>query len=436
MSYRSIALIAIIVFGILFSLLYSSAYVSTENKEKLLQELQVEREDAYIVRMTKSEHICFIADQKLLDRYPSFLPAIKMADEEAGIDATTNGNYYIGVGAGLNKTQMFPLMREYDFSLTTYLDQTPNKLFTHQNKHLTCGFSYSDKYYQLAFTFRSLESVNRDLGFVSIKIDQRLVDKLDSPVSGTITHAPFNNTAVFFNELDSPVTIELVNKDTGELETATIPPNKISEMRMRPDFNSLDDITLHYQVDEYPWIEGDIIVSIMASSDCMSKDVAKSLYLQSDFDVKFPAYLPSGFKLACNVEVLDNFVVEIYVNQTAFDYHNKTQIFHSRNNPYPIFLYSTTPEEEVAGIIEIYAQKIYEGNANSTGYEFYQDIVENPLNLKEPSFSVIGDTSYLKYYDGQLSVVNVYTGDESYRLVGTIPMQELVKTAQSMFDKK
>lgn len=396
----------------------------------------MEKENASIVRMIKPEHICFSADQTLLDRYPTLVQDIKMADEEAGIDATTYGNYYIGVGAGLNKAQMFSLMREHNFNFTTYFDQTPNKLFTHQNKLLTCGFSYSDKYYQLAFTFRSLESVNRDRGYVPIKIDQRLVDKLDSPVSGAYTHAPFNNTAVFFNKLDSPITIELVNKETGVLETVTIPSNKISDIALRPDFNSLDDVTLHYQIEEYPWIEGDIIVSIMTSSDCMSKEVVKSLYLESDFDVKFPAYLPRGFRLACNVEVLDNLVVEIYVNQTAIDYHNRTQIFHSRNNPYPIFLFSSTPEEGVAGIIEIYAQKIYEGNANSTGYEFYQDIVENSSNLKEPVFSVKDDTSYLQYYDGKLSVVNVYTEDESYRLVGAIPMPELVNAAQSMLDKK
>ena len=216
MSYRSTALIVIIVFGILFSLFYSSAYVSTENKETLLRDLQVEREDASIVRMVKPEHVCFSADQKLLDRYPSLVQAIKMADDEAGIDSPTNGNYYTGVGVGLNKTQ----------------------------------------------------------------------------------------------------------------------------------------------------------------------------------------------------------------------------IFHSRNNPYAIFLYSSTPEEEVKGIIEVYAQKIYEGNPNSMGYEFYQHLVENSFNYKEPSFSVKGETSYLKYYDGRLSVVNVYTADESYRLVGSIPMQELVNTAQSMFDEK
>jgi hypothetical protein len=432
-SYRSTALIVIVLFGLLFALLYSSAYSITENKEQLLKELQVERADAYVARMIQVDHTCFSADQ-IIDRYPSLVQAIKMADEEAGIDATTDGNYYSGVGVDLSKTEMLSFLRNYDFNLTTNLEQTPNRLFTHQYKHLTCGFSFSNKYYQLAFTFTSLESVDRERGYVPIIIDQRLVDKLDSPVTGALTHGPFNNTAVFFNKLDSPVTIELVNSDIGVLETVTIPPSKMSELRITPDFNSLDDVAYHYHVQEYPWIEGDIIVSIVASSDCMNKDVAKSLYFQSDFDVKFPAYLPSGFKLACNVEVLDNLVVEIYVNQTAIDYHNKTQIFHSRNNPYPVFLYSSTPEAEASGIIEIYAQKIYEGNANSTGYQFYQELV-NSSNDKEVSFTVIGDISYLKHYDGRLSVVNVYTYDESYRLVGTIPMQELVRTAESMFDE-
>jgi hypothetical protein len=434
-SYRSTALITLVVFGILFALLYSSAYVSTKNKETLLLYLQSGRADSYIARMVNPEDVCFSADQRLLDRHPSLVRAIDMADEQAGIHATTDGNYYNGVETGLSKTEMLSFLREYNFNLTTSLEQTPNKLFTHQNKYLTCGFSYSDKHYQLAFSFTSLESVNRDRGYVPIMIDQRLVDKLDSPVTQAFTHAPFNNTAVFFNKLGSTVTVEMTNKDTGDLETVTIRPNKMSDMRITPDFNSLDDIAYHYNVMEYPWIEGDIIVSIAASSDCMNKDVAKSLYFQSDFDVKFPTYLPSGFKLACNVEVLDNLVVEIYVNQTAIDYHKKTQIFHSRNNPYPIFLYSSTPKVEAAGIIEIYAQKVYEGNANSTGVQFYQELEENS-NYKQPSFSVIGETSYLTYYDGQLSVVNVYMEDESYRLVGIIPMHELVSTAQSMFEKQ
>jgi hypothetical protein len=461
-GWRSGLLVVILVFAILFSMIYFSGIMASSEKERQIEQLQTAtRADAGISRMTKPENICFTVDQKFLDKYPAFVESINEADYLAEIDNKTNssyGNYYSNVALGLNKNEMLSLVSSYEssFNQATHDQNTPDGRFTHQYKNFSCGFIYQQRYYQLDFTFETLKQVNKVIGYVPVSITKELVEKKGDSLRGLpngITFAPYNNTLVFYNQLPSPITIELINvNETKEsssvhrLETFTVLPNKMSDLRLSPNWSTLNDTIYHYKVREYPWIEGDIAVSIRYGTECMSNKIAKSLYKQSDFEPKFPSYLPQAFKLACNAENTDTYLIQIYVNQSAIDYHTSKGIMHSRGNPFPFYLYASTPEEEVKGIFQVHAMKLYTENGEAQdARKFLKENYQYLLNqtsyypqstpLSNLQFLEMDNDgrSYLAYNQGRfLSTVEVAMNSERYIVIGSLPMDEMMTIAKSL----
>jgi hypothetical protein len=438
--------------GAMFVLLYFSMYMEAERKDRLIEELQWRRAEASISRMIEPENICFAADdQAVIEKYPSLLQSIREADQAAQLDersGTRYGNYYSGTGAGLDKASMLSMIETYSgFNRTVSHVSDINKLFTYESQYFSCGFSYSGKYYRLGFTFTALEEISRDVGYVPVHITEAFAQRAGSlsfpssaATKAAITYAPFNNTAVFFNELSSPVTVEVARKDTGFSQAVTLPPGRMQDVRLAPDWNNLGETAYHYKVREHPEIEGGISVSPRYNVECMSREVARSLYLQTGFAVKFPSYLPQGFSLGCIAENLDTYVIQIYANQTASDYHRAKGVMHSPGNPYPFYLYGSMPKEEVAGIVQVHAQKYYFGNAREQAYAAYQQMLNNTAGFgytSNPQFFEAdgGSISYFTYNEGQsLSVVIVANAkdNESYRVVGALPMDEMIKIAKSL----
>lgn len=445
---RSSILVFSLVIGSMFALLsVSIVYTSVSPKEKLIQELQAARTNVNLARMINPENICFTLDNETLDKYPALAQAIKEADKEAENGIRRNehyGNYYAGAIVNLDRSQMLSLLRTYNFNETVSHNPSLDIFFTYEDRDFTCGFSYSDKHYLLTLFFTTLEQVNTDRGYVPIHVTQKLVQREDPPITNVTTYAPFNMTAIFFNDLSSPVTIEVSSKNGGISDTVTLLPNKMQDTWLVPNWNSLQNTDYQYKVKEYPWIEGDISVSPRYNSECMSKEVAKSLYSQRDFNVKFPTYLPEGFKPVCNEENLPSYIIQIYVNQTAVDNYRKSGAMSSRDNPYPFYLYAGMPEEQVEGIVQVHAQKYYlpSENPRDMGYSAYQSMLnDTAANIgyrNNPQFfNDANNTSYLTYNEGKfLSVVNVLTSDESYRVVGTLPMDEVMKIAKSLSEEK
>jgi hypothetical protein len=394
--------------------------------------------------MINPENICFTLDNETLGKYPALAQAIKEADNWAENDIRRNehhGNYYTGTVASLDRSQMLSLLRTYNFNQTAIAHGPAiDRYFTNQDRDFNCGFNYSDRHYLLAFSFTTLEQVNTDRGYVPIHISQRLIERADSPISNVTTYVPFNNTAIFFNDLSSPSTIEVSSKDGGISDTITLLPNKMQDLGLRPNWTRLENTVYHYKVREYPWIEGDISVSQRYDHGCISKEEAQSLYAQRDFQLRFPSYLPAGFNLGCIAENTGSYVIEMYVNQTAVDHDKSKGIMYSKDNPYPFYLYGSMPEEEVKGIVQVHAQKYYIGSENprEQGYSVYQSMLNNTAfsgYRTNPQFfdDDANGTSYLTFNEGKyLSVVDVLTSDESYRVVGALPMDEIMKMARSL----
>lgn len=340
---------------------------------------------------------------------------------------------------------MLSMIEAYSFNRTISHVPSVDKLFTYENQQFSCGFSYSEKHYRLLFTFTALEEITRDLGYVPVRITQDQVQETDSPspITKAATYAPFNNTAVFFNELSFPVTVEIVSKDTGASEAVALPPGRMQDVHLAADWSGFEEATYHYKVREYPRIEGRISVSPEYSSGCLSKETARSLYLQSGFAVRFPSYLPEGFGVGCIAENTDSDVIQIYTNQTASDHYRGKGVTHSRGNPYPFYLHGSMPEEDVKGLVHVHAQKHYFENAREQGYAMYQYMLNNTQSrfATNPQFFELGgdnssNISYLTFSEGEfLSVVIVLAEDESYRLVGALTMDEMMKIAESLAER-
>jgi hypothetical protein len=370
--------------------------------------------------------------------------AIKDAENWAENDIRRNehhGNYYTGTFVSLDRSQMLSLLRTYNFNQTAIAHGPAfERYFTNQARDFSCSFNYSDKHYLLTFSFTTLEQVNTKHGYVPIHISQRLIERADSPVTNVTTYGPFNNTAIFFNDLSSPATIEVSSKDGGIPDTITLLPNKMQDLGLTPNWTRIENTIYHYKVREYPWIEGDISVSRGYDHGCMSEEAAKSLYAQRDFQVRFPSYLPAGFKLDCIAENTGSYVIQMYVNQTATAHYKSKGIMYSKDNPYPYHLDGSMPEEDVRGIVQVHAQKYYldSENPREREYRAYRSMLNNTTPsgyITNPQFfdNYANDTSYLTFNEGKfLSVVDVLTSDESYRVVGALPMEEAMNIAKSL----
>ncbi len=457
MGWRSSILIVILVFGILFSMMFVSGLIASARQDMQMKELQAAtRVNAGISRMIEPENICFTIDQKFLDKYPAFGDSIDEADYWAEIDIKTNssyGNYYSGVGLYLDKNEALSLVGTYHadfFNQTIHSLNTPDGRFTHQYKRFSCGFVYEQKFYQLDLSFETLKQVNRDTGYVPVYVTKELIGKQEGSVQSKVTFAPWNNTLVFFNKLTSTITIELSDMNrTGEerhLETFTVLPNTMIDLPLAADWSRLDDTTYQYKVKEYPWIQGHIAVSTTYTNGCLTTEIAKSLYVQSNFELKFPSYIPEGFRPVCNAENTDTYLIQIYANQSATDYHTNKGIMHSKDNPYPFYLFSSTPEKEAKGIFHVHAMKLYgDGKAQDAQkqlLESYQFLVNQTAQypfstpISNPQFIESDENdgrSYLKYNQGKfLATVEVAIENEKYIVIGSLPLEEMMNIAKSL----
>jgi hypothetical protein len=438
-------------------MMYVSGPIASARRETEMKELQAApRVDASISRMIEPENICFTVDKEFLDKYPTFRNGIGEADHWAEIDIQTNssyGNYYSGVGLYLNRNEALSLVSTYhsNFNQTIHSQNTPDGRFTHEYKKFSCGFVYEEKYYQLELSFETLKQVNRDTGFVPVYITKDLIEKQEDSVQDKVTFAPWNNTLVFFNQLPSTMTVELSNMNGAgaeqDLETFTVLPSTMIDLPLAADWTTLDDTTYQYKVKEYPWIRGHVTVSTIYTYGCLTTEIARSLYAQSNFSLKFPFYLPEGFRSVCNAESTDTYMIQIYANQSATDYYTSKGMMHSERNPYPFYLYSSTPQEEVKGIFQVHAMKLYDGDgkeqdARKQLLESYQSMLNQtaqyPLStpISNPEFiesDENGATSYLIYNQGKfLATVEVAVGSEKYTVVGSLPMEEMMNIAKSL----
>lgn len=343
-GYRSTILIAVLAFGILFSLLYSSSFLANQNKEQFYQVLTSKRADIEVYRLRAPQNICFELGDETLTRVDqsmaqepsatrdSLSRAIKSADTDAQTDQQMEeqllmpkeyfeqmGNRYTGEGLRVeNGSAVVPLVQAYESNFNHTSTHVVKRGAADAVNRYDCNFSYGGKYYGIGIKFYSLLSLNEYSGYLPLGITDRMLKDKNQAVENVTVFRYFNNTAVWENKSNSWLTLQVtpaieegVSKSATESITAKLAPLQSWDLYLGGPL--AEGTSFHYQIKEYPQVRGDIIVKIPPV--CMDFDTARSLYSQTKFDFKTPSYVPEGYEYKCMQADMASLYL-FYSNQT------------------------------------------------------------------------------------------------------------------------
>lgn len=312
-----------------------------------------------------------------------------------------------------------------------------------------CNFSYNSNFYGIGIKFYSLSSLNEYEGYLPITItNQYLQKEAEGSRSAGIVYRMFNNTVVWINESDSWLTLEMspaildtpTDDCCGDLEpiTAKLAPSSAWDIRLGPNLGRIET-PFHYQIKEYPWIQGDIILKNYPQ--CMDYDTAASLYSQTKFPFKVPSYLPAGFEYKC-MQAEASSVYLFYANRT-FDVQEMGEAVSSGE-----ILLRMSDEDRFFGIID------GEESLNDTAriMQDYQSILDgNPALMPQlidingklawgNEVSATGFIGTVEFPDGSEIVtrseipsrLRLYENGVGIHLEGYVPLEELANIARSL----
>lgn len=413
-------IIGIAIFGIIISVFLFSQYnISSQQNVKLQSQYYDEMQNAEvrssIARLVKPENICFVADDTIFSKFPTFLTAMDDADNLAAHDISTNlpilENSYSATSASLTNNQVAELLGRYNFNHTTSFVEDDNHRFKFKEDYFRCGFEDRGNNYGLLIKYAKLVGTGTDFGYVPIIIDNKTTEHASFTVFGT-----FNNTIVFNNTLDSKVTFKITPNSTSQ--NITVPAHELALLYLRGNITNPGDVKYHYQANELPDISGDILLKLVPR--CLDQNTMKSLYYQTGFALKFPTYLPNNFVPVCNEVSFESAAIERFANSTGIAQSKNLNFYHISAN-----------QHEDNGLIGVRAIIQYGKNATDLAYQDYKNDIS--IAYDNSTFSRYGDGSIMTYVaPGGVSTVVFTTKDQSYTFVGKIPLEELIKMAKSL----
>jgi hypothetical protein len=345
MSYRSTTLIAIVVFGILFSLLYSSSFFANQSAEKTYQLLASKRAELDVYRLRTPEDLCFkLEDQKIKEidegitvsqnqeegDGDTLSMAMRDADSSAQSDQQMEeqlkpskeyfeqmGNRYTGRGLYFEEGKaIVPLVKAYESVFNHTVNHKVTRGYSDDVHQYSCNFSYNGNYYGLGMKFYSLRFLNIYSGFTSISIpngrvlgDGSITSGAPPSVDDTVIRAiyPFNDTILWSNHSHNPVTLQIRYKTidgsgagTGEGKSmntsrkdVTIYPNESHDEFLNNYYDSADGV-FNFTIREYPAIQGKIVVDHYPVCSLDMQQI-KTLYKHSLYPIKLPVHTPAGY---------------------------------------------------------------------------------------------------------------------------------------------
>lgn len=439
---RSAALIIVLVFGLLFSLMYAST-IASQNSNSLYTILETKKAEASLNRLINPEAVCFTLNNDALGKYASLSRLIIEADniaDEPVPPSNPSSNKYDGFGTSVNATEILPLIRQYKNNFNHTTVAVPIRNYTDDTHTYDCNFAYEGNQYYINVKFQSLTVINDYDGFVPIEITSINEETVDH-----LTYYTFNNTAVWTNHLDSFVTLTLRAEIEKQNFTVTtqIPPGKSWDYRLWPDLTSENDTAYRYEVQDNkssnPIANGNIVVKYYPK--CMDQKIAKSLYSQSGVDMKFPAYLPESYQYICGIHFYNNVIIQAYWNRTVNDPLAETfgevKVWDFPN-------YAFHPEALDNGVIQVIAGKSGVFTPYTDAQERYDDIKNETYYLDQQLVEI--DNLYDGkgyqavayrhnfYVEKDIYILEMYDKDnqEFYLFKGKVPLAELVRMAESL----
>lgn len=176
-----------------------------------------------------------------------------------------------------------------------------------------CFFEYDNNQYLFQLEFHPMVYPNANAGFVNITKDES-----DTPIlanSVVTLYTSFNETVSFHNKLDRNVQllfapIKPIHEYRYSPNNITIPPN----MYYTDRFDALGSIPYTYTIQPLN-LEGSILVK-EPHGKCLSMDEARSIYSNVGMVLKYPSYLPEGYKYRCTAMVTTG---EVYIGYDKSD---------------------------------------------------------------------------------------------------------------------
>lgn len=396
-----------------------------------LHSLKTKPVNAIIARFVSQHEECFTADEAFLSRYPELNEGIKLADEES--NGTTYGDRYAGHGFNLSKDSALRMITELPFNHSVtkhhsnYFTKKGIDILTDETHTFQCIIKHDGNYYYLTIEFVGF-SLAPDEGLTVIKITKEegsLGKVLLKPQNATVW-LTFNNTVVWKNELKSEITLvsygnSPVNRfDEFATITNTIKPDGIWYFRFIPDWGKYagEDQIYRYHVEPYG-LQG--VIHLKMYPRCMNEATVKSLYSQTKLYVKFPAYLPEGYGYQCGIHILSSAVELTYWNNHSEEIN---------------FLYSQGLGK---GAIQISVMKeLQEWDEEKVAQQQYSHLEAS--GALEAIFTRVNGSPAVGYmvfqsFEGKvesLHILHLYLDQETYILKGIVPMEELIKIAESM----
>jgi hypothetical protein len=315
----SSVLVFVLAFAVLFSMLSVSGLLAKENTEKLYDVLATKTVEASMWRLKNLEKTCFELDSATANSYPFLAELIREADFNTMSPGSEDR--YDGYSTGVEGSDAMPLVRSLGFDHS--VEEKSVRNISDKVHMYSCNVEYGGNLYFLQIKFYAVSHLNEYAGYLPITItDDLLRDAGQEPTNSTVFRW-FNNTAVWDNKSDSWMTLHLIPDLVDEIPaaemsyglepvTVKLPPFTARDFYLGSRFSPAD-IVYHYQIQEYPWIQGDI--SLKHAPRCMDFDTARSLYSATKFPFMAPTYSPDGYEYKCMQA--DTSSVEMwYANQT------------------------------------------------------------------------------------------------------------------------
>ena len=266
----------------------------------------------------------------------------------------------------------------------------------------------------------SIANVTQKAGFALINITPNLVkEESVNPISQDIVTWPrFNDTFVIDNKLDSQITFSASANSSSEKFLYNIPAGQMQVTNLTSLIVRNNGI-LHYQVDEFPQIHGNLIVKKLPT--LVDKEYAKLLYHQFGFDVKFPSYMPEGVVPLFNLVTGFPWQLTEYFGDETFLGENPSTIYDK-----------ITSCHKACHVITVGANKETGQNSTQSLYLMYLLLKQNATLHISPAFSITNGTVIMQPSGSNLSPILIAKGDEQYVIDGSFPIDELIKMAKSL----
>ncbi len=468
MGYRSAVLIVILVFGMVFSMLYFSSLLASQNTERFYQMLASKRADVEVYRLRVPQNICFELDEETLVKVDqsmaqeppatrdSLSRAIKSADADALTDQQMEeqvpeysaqiGNRYTGEGFRVdNGGGMLPLVQAYEgvFNHTRTIVEKAGVADTVHR--FDCNFSYGGNYYGIGIKFYSLLHINEYAGYLPIVITDRTLEEKNAAAKTATVFRLFNSTVLWENRSESWLTLQVtpaVQDDAPESAsepiTAKLAPFQAWDLYLGG--LQASGTSFHYQIMEHPQVQGDIIVK--TAPVCMDFDTARSLYAATNFPFRTPSYFPEGYEYKC----MQADMASVY-------------LFYSTQDFQPIFMGAGLAEGQIIVYMDDYDRyfgfpeppeaALGDDERIKNTYEY---ILENNSSLRPQLINIDGKLAWgheavpngarqtVVFPDGSEITTRsslparlwFYDDGVGIRFEGYVPLRELVRMAESI----